>query len=208
MTKYTLNDQTLALAGVFQAAQLVQQVARSGKVSGAQMESSLETLFKFDSRDVIDVYGDVAGVSLGLKTLCQQMGGEVSEQDMEITRYVIALLHLEKKLRKHSALLEKIASGLQNTQNQMEYFSLTHENVLANLGSLYQETVSTLLPRIIVQGEQNLLSQQSNANKIRAILLAGIRSAFLWHQTGGNKLKFLFMRKKYLQTAQELLSHL
>jgi len=204
--KYSIQDQTMALAGVFQAAQLVQQVARQGKVSGAIMESSLETLFKFDSRNVDDVYGGVAGISLGLKTLCQQMRGDASQQDMEITRYVISLLHLEKKLRKNQRLLARIADGLQNTQNQMEYFSLTHENVLANLGSLYQETVSTLLPRIIVQGDQNLLSQQANANKIRAILLAGIRSAFLWQQTGGNKLKFLFMRKKYLQAAEQLLT--
>lgn len=204
--KYSIEDQTMALAGVFQAAQLVQQVARQGKVSGAIMESSLETLFKFDSRNVDDVYGGVAGVSLGLKTLCLQLRGDASQQDMEITRYVIALLHLEKKLRKSPRLLERISSGLQNTRNQMEYFSLTHENVLANLGSLYQETVSTLLPRIIVQGDQNLLSQQANANKIRAILLAGIRSAFLWQQTGGNKLKFLFLRKKYLRAAEELLA--
>ena len=206
--KYTIEDQTLALAGVFQAAQLVQQVARSGQVSGALLESSLETLFKFDSDNVVDVYGGVVGVSLGLKTLGQQLRGEADQQDLEITRYVIALLHLEKKLRKNPALIEHISRGLQNTENQMEYFSLTHENVLANLGSLYQETVSTLLPRIIVQGDQNLLSQQSNANKIRAILLAGIRSAFLWQQTGGNKLKFLFWRKKYLQAAERLLSRI
>ena len=206
--KYSIEDQTLALAGVFQAAQLVQQVARSGQVSGAHLESSLETLFKFDSQDVLDVYGSIAGLSLGLKTLVHQLRGEADPQDMEITRYVISLLHLEKKLRKHSALVEHIADGLKKTENQMEYFSLTHENVLANLGSLYQETVSTLLPRIIVQGDQNLLSQQSNANKIRAILLAGIRSAFLWQQTGGNKLKFLFWRKKYLAAAEVFLSRL
>lgn len=206
--KYTIADQTLALAGVFQAARLVQQVARDGQLSGAHMESSLETLFKFDSRDVLDVYGDVAGVSLGLKTLQQQLGGKVETQDMEVTRYTIALLHLEKKLRRHPAMVSRIAEGLQTSRNQMEYFSLTHENVLASLAALYQETISTLLPRIIVQGEQPLLSQQSNANKIRALLLAGIRSAFLWQQTGGNKLKFLFLRKKYLQAAEDLLAHM
>lgn len=206
--KYSIEDQTLALAGVFQAAQLVQQIAREGQVSGAIMENSLETLFKFDSAHVLDVYGGVAGVATGLKTLQQQLSGNASQQDMEITRYVISLLHLEKKLRRNSALIERISKGLENTQNQMEYFSLDHENVLANLGSLYQETVSTLSPRIIVQGDQMLLSQQANANKIRAILLAGIRSAFLWQQTGGTKLKFLFLRKKYLRAAETLLARL
>ncbi len=124
---------------------------------------------------------------------------------MDITRYVISLLHLEKKLKKNKAMTDQIASGLENAKNQMEYFSLSHENVLANLGNIYQETISTLLPRILIQGEQNFLSQQNNANKIRALLLAGIRSAVLWRQCGGNRLQFLLGRKKYLHTAQELI---
>ncbi len=202
--KYSVEDQTLALAGVFQAAYLVQQIARKGSAPDAIVESTLETLFKFDSNDVLDVFGGVIGISKGLKCLHQQLGGNLSKEDMEITRYVISLLHLEKKLRKNNTMLDLITKGLENSQNQMDYFSLTHENVIANLGGIYQDTISKLLPRIIVQGEQTYLSQQSNANKIRAILLAGIRSAFLWHQTGGNKIKFLFFRKKYLQAAENL----
>jgi high frequency lysogenization protein len=206
--KYSIEDQTLALAGVFQAARLVQQIARQGQAPGAHMESSLETLFKFDSENVLDVFGGIAGVSLGLKTLQIQLSGNAEQQDLEVTRYAISLLHLEKKLRKHPDLVQRIADGLKTAQNQMDYFSLTHENVFASLAGLYQDTVSTLLPRIIVQGEQHLLSQQANANKIRALLLAGIRSAFLWQQTGGNKLRFLLNRKKYLHAAGQLLARL
>ena len=102
-------------------------------------------------------------------------------------------------------MLDKISKGLQRAREQMSYFSLTHENVIASLAGIYQDTISTLLPRIIVQGEQSLLSQQANANKIRAVLLAGIRAAVLWRQTGGNRLQFLFGRKAYLQAAENLL---
>ena len=65
---YSIEDQTLALAGVFQAARLVQQIARQGQAPGAHMESSLETLFNFDTENVLGVLGGSAGVSLGCNT--------------------------------------------------------------------------------------------------------------------------------------------
>lgn len=203
--KYTREDQTLALAGIFQIAKLVQQIARNGQASGAAIEASLESLFKIDSNSVIDVFGSPAAMTLGLKCLTEQLSGDNTRQDMEITRYVIALLHLEKKLSRSSTMLDQITQGLEKTRNQMSYFDLTHENVLASLGSLYQDTVSQLTPRILVQGEHSFLAQQSNANKIRALLLAGIRAAVLWRQCGGSRLRLLFGRKAYVEAAQNIL---
>lgn len=208
MTTYNKQEQTLALAGVMQSARLVQQLARDGKISGAAMETSLETLFKIDSRNVIDVYGSVAGITTGLRTLHKQMSGDTSQQDLEITRYVISLLHLEKKLSRNQDMLKKIANELQRIQGQMNYFSLMHENVLASMGALYQETISTMMPRIIVQGEPSYLSQPANAAKIRALLLAGIRSAVLWRQIGGNRWQLLFGRGAYFKTTKELLANM
>ena len=45
-------------------------------------------------------------------------------------------------------------------------------------------------------------------DKIRACLLAGIRSAVLWRQVGGSKWQLLFHRKKLVQAAQQLYSTL
>lgn len=191
--KYTIEDQTLALAGILQAAWLVQQIARSGKAPDSTVESTLESLFKLDSDDVEDVYGGAIGVSQGLRILRQQLS-TAGGVDMEITHYVIALLQLEKKLRRNQTMLERIGKELERIRGQMEYFSLTHENVIASLGGLYQETISTLMPRILVQGEQSHLSSQANASKIRALLLAGIRSAVLWRQVGGSKLSLLLKK--------------
>ncbi|MFW2373212.1 MAG: high frequency lysogenization protein HflD [Gammaproteobacteria bacterium] len=205
MKKHSYEEQTLALAGIFQVATLVQQIARNGQASGAAIEACLESLFKIDSNSVVEVFGSPAALTLGLKCLIDQLSGDNQQKDMEITRYVIALLHLEKKLSKSRANLDQITQGLEKTRNQMSYFDLTHENVLASLGGLYQDTISKLSPRILVQGEHSYLSQQSNANKIRALLLAGIRAAVLWRQCGGSRLRLLFSRKTYLQAAQTIL---
>ena len=202
---YSDNDRTMALAGIFQAAKLVHQISNTGSCIDSSFESILETLFKFSSHSVEDIYGDVSELRTGLNTMIEQMSGDNKKEDMYITRYVISLIHLEKKLGKKPAMLDQISSQLEKAKNQMEYFSLNHENTLANIGGIYQDTISKLLPRIIIKGEQIYLTQQSNTNKIRALLLAGIRSAVLWRQCGGNRLQFLLGRKKYVTIANSLI---
>ena len=49
----------------------------------------------------------------------------------------------------------------------------------------------------MVSGEPHHLSDPKNANKIRALLLAGMRSAVLWRQLGGNRLQLLLARKTH-----------
>src|SRR5690606_41275217 len=57
---------------------------------------------------------------------------------------------------------------------------------------------SDLRQRIQVHGDMRHLQINANAARIRALLLAGIRSARLWRQLGGNRWQMLFARKKML----------
>jgi len=202
--KHSRRDQTIAIAGVFQAASLVKQIANTGMANSAVIEASLETLFKFDAETVEDVYGGVAGVGAGIRELNRQINASKGERDLDITRYVISLLVLEKKLSANKTMLNQIASTLENIKSGLDYFSLMHENTILKLGQLYKDTISNLNPRIIVSGEQSHLSNQNNASRIRALLLAGLRSAILWRQCGGSRWSILLNRKKY-QTESTLL---
>jgi len=49
------------------------------------------------------------------------------------------------------------------------------------------------------------LQQSTNAARIRALLLAGIRSARLWRQLGGHRWQLLFSRRKLLAELYPLL---
>ena len=206
--KHTKRDITLALAGVFQAASLVKQIANTGMANTAIIESSLETLFKFDAPTVEDVYGGIAGVGHGIRTLNKQLSTSREERDIEITRYVISMLVLEKKLSANRTMLNQIANTLDEIKAGLEYFSLMHENTLLKIGQLYKDTVSHLTPRIIVSGEQPYLSNENNASRVRALLLAGLRSAILWRQCGGSRWMILFNRKSYLTESTLLLREL
>jgi high frequency lysogenization protein len=200
----TITNQTIALAGIAQAAALVQQLATKGTVEPMAMEASIASVLKIDSDSVIDVYGGLFGIKLGLKQLNEQMTG-YKIVNPEQARYSASLVFLENQLSGRKDLLNSIQIGIAKAQAQSEHFGLLHENVLANLGDVYQSTISTLQPRIMVNGEQEYLSRPDVAIKIRACLLAGIRSAILWKQCGGTRWKFLFFRKKIQAELQILL---
>jgi high frequency lysogenization protein len=200
-------DQTLSLAGIYQAASLVKQIANTGKANTAHIESSLETLFRFDVGSVEEVYGSIAGVSHGVKILHQHLADR-SSRDIEITKYVLSLIMLEKKLSATPAMLDEISKRLNKIESQFDFFSLSHENTFAKLGQIYKDTISSLGPKIIVTGEQPYLSSESNASKVRALLLAGIRSAVLWRQCGGSRWQFLFGRRAYITECENILARL
>lgn len=206
--KHTKRELALALAGVFQAASLVKQIATTGMANSAVIEASLESLFKFDADSVDDVYGGVAGVSAGIRELNRQFSSAREERDIEITRYVISILTLERKLSANRDMLDQIAATLENIRSGLDYFSLMHENTILKLGQLYRDTISHLSPRIIVTGEQLHLGNEKNASRIRALLLAGLRSAILWRQCGGSRLSLLFYRKRYETESKLLLREL
>ena len=120
-------------------------------------------------------------------------------------RYAASLLHLERKLVRSQALLGVLRDGIDDASRQVEHFPATHDNVVAKLADIYANTVSTLQPRIMVQGEPKYLSQSGNADRIRALLLSGIRAAVLWRQLGGNRLRLLFSRSRIVRCAHAML---
>jgi high frequency lysogenization protein len=204
----TLTDQTLALAGVFQAAEQVQKIARQGRVSPEALETAISSVFMIDADDTDQVYGGRENLQAGLRALVANLGTQAQLRDAEQTRYAISLLHLERRLARRSDLLAAIGNGIALSRNKVEMFSLTHDNVIAALADIYVNTVSTLKPRIMVTGEHGYLNHAENANRVRTLLLAGIRSAVLWHQSGGSRMKLLFRRAAYAKEAGKLLSSL
>jgi high frequency lysogenization protein len=200
----SLADQTIALAGVFQTASLVEGIATRGMADAEAVQASIESLFRIDAESVEAVYGGIAGVRLGLREMRGQILAAQSRATDQ-TRYVIALLQLERKLSRRRDLSAKIREGIEQAREQTAHFSMTHRNVLASLADTYRKTISTLRPRIMVNGAHVHLSNADNANRIRALLLAGIRSGVLWRQVGGRWWHVLFRRKPLGAEAARLL---
>ncbi len=199
------RDQIIALAGMFQAAELVRQIAREGRAERRAFEDSIRSILTLDAPSTEAVYGGLCKVRVGLEILSTLYDREHKPRDLELTQYVLGIVHLEKKLHKQPRLLEIIRNGIERVQAQAQNFDLLHENVIANLASVYTDTISTLQPRIVVSGEQGYLNDSSNADKVRALLLALMRSAVLWRQKGGGRWQLLFSRAKIMRAAENLL---
>lgn len=200
-----MKERTLALAGLFQATELVRQAANHGTWSGYAASSSLNSLFKLESGSVAEIYGGVAKVRLGAETMLAVLQGD--NQYADSLRYAVGLLQIEKKFRRDSAMqaevgrrLEEIAGhGPDLVQHELEDLQ-AHE-----ISSLYSDTISRMSPRIVVNGKPQYLKNERTVDWVRALLMAGLRSAILWNQMGGGRFELMFGRKKIMREAESLL---
>lgn len=202
-----LNIQ-LALAGVCQSAQLVKNLARTGKIDQQAFEASLNSIVITDPKETIDTYGGLNNLFIGLSTLEGQLNNKAGKKDSEMTRYIADLLGLERKLSSNPNSLNELASRIEHIKRQKMHSSLYESPMIANLASIYKDVISPLGSKIQVAGNPDILKQAGIQDKVRAVLLAGIRSAVLWRQLGGKRRNIIFQRNKILRVVQELLNQL
>ncbi|MCD1599205.1 high frequency lysogenization protein HflD [Rheinheimera aquimaris] len=204
----SLSTQIIALAGLCQALKLVQQVARSTEQDKAALQVMLNSVAVIDAEQPLSIYGDnAANLATGLKLIVDQLGDK-PQKDVELTRYIVGVLALERRLHKNAGNLKQLGDKLQHLQRQLQHFAVTDDNMLASLADIYSACISSLGGRIQIYGQPELLKQQSVQHKVRALLLAAIRSAVLWRQAGGSRLNFIFKRRKLVAQAKQMLAQL
>jgi high frequency lysogenization protein len=202
---FAMNEErVLALAGLFQAATLAQQLANDGRCDETAMAGSISSVFRIDAPSVVGVYGDVSAVRLGLRQLIALL--DESNRDVAITRMAFTVMRLERSLTRRGDLLDQLQQGIVAAQRQVEHFGQDSSQVVKRLADLYANTLSTLKPRVMVTGNPQQLQQPAVVEKVRASLLAAVRSAVLWRQLGGRQWQMLLYRKQCGMLARGLLT--
>ena len=159
-----IQEQLIALGAVFEAAFLVDKIAKSGQISEAPLGCMLGSLLVRDPQNTLEVYGgDDLNLRDGYRALVSALERDPSTLQRDSLRYALALLGLERKLAKRDDMLQIMGSRLDQIQQQVQHFGLVHDNVIAACGGLYQDTLSTFSQRIQVQGDMRHLQQPSNA---------------------------------------------
>lgn len=202
-------DITLALAGICQAALLVQQFAHQGQADADALRVSLNSVIDQDPGSTLDVFGGKeANLKLGLETLLSVLNAS-SRQGLsaELTRYALSLMVLERKLSANKEAMNKLGSSIQGLQRQLDHFGLESDPLLNAMAGIYVDVISPLGPRIQVTGAPAVLQNAQIQSKVRATLLAGIRAAVLWHQVGGGRLQLMFSRGRLSAQAKQILAH-
>ena len=206
---HSLNEQTITLAAICQAGQLVQKLARQGQIDDNDLAILLNSVIVTSPENTMAVYGgDLNNLRTGLQTLTKHLGNSTESKDPEITRYVVSLLSLERRLTKSSKKLAELGNRIEQCQRQLDHFDIHSDTLISSLASVYSDIISPLGTPIQVAGNPEILRQQSNQHKVRALLLAGIRSAVLWRQVGGKRRNILFSRSKLVECAEQLLKQI
>lgn len=204
-----MKEQTLTLAAICQVAYWVQKLSRTGQIDEAELTILLKSIMNTSPSSTLDVYGnDLINLKVGLTTLTQHLGNQSKNKDPELTRYVVSLLALERRLSKHNKKMSALGDRIEQCERQLAHYDINSETLISSIASIYSDIISPLGTPIQVAGEPEILKQPINQHKIRSLLLAGIRSAVLWRQVGGKRRNILFARSKIVECAESLLKQI
>ncbi|WP_448555450.1 high frequency lysogenization protein HflD [Thalassotalea montiporae] len=204
-----MRDQTITFAAICQIASMVQKLARQGEIDEQQLGMMLSGITNTSPENTLAVYGgNLANIKPGLQVLVSHLGDQTKQKDPELTRYIVSLLNLERRLTKNRKQLGVLGERIDQAKRQSGHYDVDSNTLLSSFASIYSDIISPLGARIQVAGEPAILKQESNQHKIRALLLAGIRSAVLWRQVGGKRRNILFSRTKILAQAEQLLGEI
>jgi high frequency lysogenization protein len=194
-----IQKQTLTMAAICQIAAMVQKAARIGSTDEDKLAVMLNSVMITSPESLIDVYGnETSNLTLGLHVLIEQLGNQTTKKDPELTRYVVSLLGLERRLANKRGQLAELGQRIKQSQRQLAHYEITSDTLVASLASIYSDLLSPLGTPIQVAGEPEFLKQPANQHRIRALLLAGVRSSVLWRHVGGKRRNVIFGLAKIL----------
>jgi high frequency lysogenization protein len=180
-----VDYRALTLAGVTQAAALVHAAAYGRAAPAEALRALLLTVPTRNAGDMSDVFPEPRAYALGVRTATEALTGK--SRTPEVLRYTLQLIELARLLGGVPQVVEKLGRLLDDVDPS--------DPDEGQLSRIYQQTISTLGKRIQVTGDPQLLQQEHVADRIRALLLAGVRLAWLWHQLGGRRWHLILRRR-------------
>lgn len=198
-------NKTLALAGIFQAASLVDILSTQGTAPEDCFIESIHSIFNTTDETLSEFNQGTLKSTLGLLSLHHSLIHPKDYTTEQLARYFKAMIRLERVIARHQKMSELIRTRLGHFKRYLCLIdSLTHHSLIAKLASLYVDTAGTSKCRVIVRGHPSLLTHQAQREKICAALLAGIRAAHLWRTLGGKEWELSFRKKRLLKHLEKL----
>ena len=202
MFKRELKNETISLRGIYQACNEIKKIAWQGEVNNNIIEPLINSVYQTTSEEIEDVFISIKRLNSGLDFLRRQLVGDAFSRDGEVTRYFEAIGILVKNMNRKDEVLNKLRTELTKQSLPINEDNLDQHALF--LSELYLSTISTVEPRIIVNGDNKYLTDKKNAAMIRSLLLCAIRSYILWQQSGGSKFRIFIFKKKIAELAVKL----
>ena len=202
MFKQELKNETISLGAIYQACNEIKKIAWQGEINNNIIQPLINSVYQTTSEDIEGLYINIKRLNSGLDFLRRQLVGDAFSRDGEVSRYFEAIGILIKNMNKKEEIFNKLRTELTKQSMPIEEENLDQHALF--LSDLYLTTVSTVEPRIIVNGDNKYLTDKKNAAMIRSLLLCAIRSYILWQQSGGSKFRLFIFKKKIAELAVKL----
>lgn len=202
-----IKGETIALAALFQCCAQISRVANTGYMDEHAAAAVVRGLLVTNPQSVEDIYSPgrlMTGFKQLVDSFDRTMGNKTSET-IAITQNALKIIALEINISRNSAIFNRMGSEIDRLYanilaKEPDYLEASPEiildnNYLKDFSNLYQSLISPNFPKLIIYGEEQYLSNPVNQDRIRALLLSGIRAVVLWRQLGGRR-RFLFFRRK------------
>ena len=184
---------SLSLAGVVLAADLVHAAAHGLDQDEAATRSVKLAITSQHAEQLRDVFPQIGDFRTGVKATVSALQGQ--PDNPEALRYALQLIELASLLKRSPDVIDRLGKELDQ---------LPQDPTDQEFARAYQASISTLGKRIQVTGNPTLLQQQDTADNIRALLLGGVRFAWLWQQLGGRRWHLVLKRKQLLRAMEAL----
>jgi high frequency lysogenization protein len=201
------RDKTLALAAIFQAAGLANELARKGSTDSSVEAFLTQTVLVMDTDNISEIYPSIDGLKPGLRWLegCLLEQGRGLQNAGEIIRIALGVIQVEGQFNEHEGVQNTLRTRLENINRQRVMNPDMSSTELNNLlGSAYVDSLGQLRFRVQIRGDAKQLQAPGMAERIRAILLAGVRAAWLWRRLGGRRWHLIFTRGQILREIREI----
>ena len=191
-----INDNyIISLSALLHSSYLVNKIATTGQNCSNEAEMLIRSIYETDTFEAKSIYKNYNELHDGYMILKKILTGNTDIPLITMQKYALNMILIQKNINKINDLKYLIRKKIDNCQeNSMMTTNLG--DLITYTEEIYVECIGIIRPRVVVSGKKEYLEE--NSSLIRALLLSGIRAAFLWDYYGGSKWQLMFRRKEIL----------
>ncbi len=211
-----IKSETIALGALFQCCTQIQRIASTGYYDEKAVSCVLRALAVTDPKSVEDIYNPEY-LTVGFKQIIDSLGKTDLAKGADtivVTKMALKLITLAHSVERNQRIYQRLSDEIDAlskavTTEHSDFLndelcvsSINTQNNIHLFGSLYQSIISPNFAKLLIYGDERFLRDTDNQERIRALLLAGIRAVILWRQVGGRRRYLIFRRKEILKYAR------
>lgn len=175
----------------------------------------LRALAVTDPKSVEDIYNPEY-LTVGFKQIIDSLGKTDLAKGADtivVTKMALKLITLAHSVERNQRIYQRLSDEIDALSkaittehsdflnDELSVSEINTQNNFHLFGSLYQSIISPNFAKLLIYGDERFLRDTDNQERIRALLLAGIRAVILWRQVGGRRRYLIFRRKEILKYA-------